>query len=178
MKNWKNSFLKKNSILLIFVLMNISIIAKTSTLVQVQKIENQALYRINPRQQWQKLKEGMALQAGYEIKTLENTRLTISFGKYGVVRVAPKSQLKINLPQSLEQESFDLSLVFGRAWAKITKQLKSSGSRLIVRTRNAAIRIKGTTYEASFEGDQTRIRVFSGKVSVSSAKSARTKFFS
>ena len=168
MKIWTSNLLKGHSFLLIFAVATASIIANTSTLVQVQKIENQALYRKNSHQQWQILIEGMTLKTGYEIKTLEDTRLVISFGKYGVVRVAPQSQLKINPPPSLQQESFDLSLVFGKAWAKIKNQLQSSGSRLILRTRNAAIHIKGTTYEASFEGDQTRVRVFSGQVNVNS----------
>ncbi len=167
MKIWTSNLLKNYSVLLILGLTTASLIAKTPTLVQVQSIENQALYRQASHQQWQNLTEGTTLKAGDEIKTLQDTRLVISFGKYGVVRIAPKSQLKINPPPFIDEEAFELSLVFGKVWAKIKNQLQTSRSRLILKTRNAAIRIKGTTYEASFEDEQTQVRVFTGKVDVS-----------
>ena len=173
MTNWRKSFPKMNKIILLILLTVISgaSFAEVFTTVQVQEVENQALYRQNTNQQWQNLTEGVTLKAGYEIKTLQKTRLVIRFGQYGVVRIAPQSHLKINPSQAVEKQSFEL--VFGRAWAKIKHHLKGSSARLILKTRNVAIRIKGTAYEASFKDGETHVRVFSGQVNVQSQQEQR-----
>ena len=152
--------------LLLFAMFTSETIANTAMQVLVKEIKNNALYRKTAHSQWQELQQGMEIKTGYEIKTLDKTRLILSFGKYGIVRIAPNSQLKINPPRPLQQEKFNLLLVVGKAWANITKRFNTHDSQIVLRTSNAAIRVKGTTYEASFQKNQTQVRVFSGQVNV------------
>ena len=72
----------------------------------------------------------------------------------------------IRRPHWTEQQ-FDLHLVFGKAWAILRKNVRRN-AQLILRTANAKIGVKGTSYEIVANDHQTRVRVFSGKVEVQS----------
>lgn len=139
--------------------------AKATAEIVVSDLIEKALYRKNTNSAWETLNKGQALYPHYEIKTLENTLLTLKLGDGSEVRVAPNSLMRINNPDSTKANQFDLQLIIGKAWAKLRKNVQL-GTKLILHTAQARIDIRGTSYEAIAGDTETQLHVFSGNVAV------------
>lgn len=145
--------------------------AATSAGIEVTHLENNAFFRPNEDSDWFKVRAGLVLYPNYELKTMEQTRLTLTLNDGSEVRVAPNSVLRVNPETDVAQQQFDLQLMLGRAWAKFRKQVKVN-AKLIIRTAQATIDVHGTSYEAIASTDGTQVRVFTGKVAVSNGQTA------
>lgn len=143
--------------------------------ILVKSLYGKAFYRKNDHSDWKKLKSGQVLLPPYEVKTLKNTRLTLTLGNNSIVRVAPDSHLRINSQTKPESEYFNLQLILGKAWAKLKKNVKVT-TRLIIQTAYAQIDIRGTSYELTANDDFSDVYVFSGKVYVSPSKNKQAEF--
>ena len=132
----------------------------------VSYLEDNALFRTGPNAPWAQVVIGQTLYPKYEIKTLPLTRVTLRLADGSEVRIAPNSHLRINPQTDAQVSRFDLQLLLGKAWAKFRKNVKL-GAKLILRTAQAKINVRGTSYETSVAGDETQVRVFHGEVAVS-----------
>lgn len=135
--------------------------------IEVIEVKNEAFFRIKEEGQWQRLQVGQVLFPYNEVKTLANTQVTLQMADASEIRVAPNAYLRINPQTTLSERQFDLNLVFGKAWAILRKNVRRN-TQLILRTANAKIGVKGTSYEIVANDHQTRVRVFSGEVEVHS----------
>lgn len=143
--------------------------------IVVSELENKALFRLNANSDWHNLKKGQVLLPLNEVKTMPQTRLTILLADGSEVRVAPNSHLRINAQTNIQASQYDFQLMLGRVWAKFRKNVKLR-AKLILRTAQAKINVRGTSYEASANGQETQVRVFTGSVAVGENKAVDTAF--
>jgi hypothetical protein len=124
---------------------------------------------------------GAALNEGDRLRTGAASRLELKLKDGSVLRLADKSELKLQSATfgPKEKKHFDAKLFAGRLWAAVTK-LVGTDSTFEVETTNAVAGVRGTRFAAAVEpGGDTTVRVYDGSVLVSNrpiyAKEGHTK---
>jgi len=123
---------------------------------------------------------GAPLSEGDRLRTGAASRLEVKLKDGSVLRLADRSELKLQSAQfgPREKKRFDAKLFAGRLWAAVTK-LVGSDSSFEVETTNAVAGVRGTRFAAAVEGGDTTVRVYDGAVLVSNkpiyAKEGHTK---
>ncbi len=115
------------------------------------------------------LKKGDKLSKDQEVKVAERSRLELKFPDGTVMRLAPKSTLKlsdVSYDASTQGKNVKVNLTVGKLWANV-KKLATADSKVEVKTVNAVAGVRGTVYRVNAEEDQSAmVKVYDGSVYV------------
>ncbi len=118
---------------------------------------------------WKPVRRGRHVDAGSLIKTGDSSRAELTFADGSVVRVGPKSQLKVEgaaFNGKSKEVKVEATLVAGEAWAKVAK-LVGDDSKFQVKTANAVAGVRGTVFRVNVDRDEaTVVKVYNGAVAV------------
>ncbi len=113
---------------------------------------------------WKTASNGMSLNQGDSVKTLESSLAKIIFSE-SVMRLDSSTEVKID---TLNQEHVSVVQALGRTWSRL---LKISGiSNYEVSTPNAIASVRGTGFSVSYDGKKTEVKVAEGTVGVDSTE--------
>ena len=130
-------------------------------------VEGQGEMMTASDQSWQTAKVNSSLKSGDKVRILEEGRMELILDNRSVLRLAPNSSLELKeIERSPQKEHYSFSFSFGKMWSRVTR-LFGVGSSHQVETPTAIAAVQGTAYDLQVDPDQqTRVRVFSGKVQV------------
>lgn len=115
---------------------------------------------------WKPLSKGDTLAENESVKTGVKSRLELTLPDGSKMRFSEGTNFKVDSLMFKEEErSLGIDVLFGKAWAKVTKEKK--GSRFEVKTPNAVAGVRGTVYRVDVNNDTSSlVRVYDGEVAV------------
>jgi len=115
------------------------------------------------------IKKGSVVKKDQEIKVSEKSRLELRFPDGTVMRLAEKTQLKMNAVsynKLTDEKNVKVNLSVGKLWARV-KKLTTPDSTVEVRTSNAVAGVRGTVYRVNVDEDKSAlVKVYDGSVYV------------
>ena len=111
----------------------------------------------------------LVIRPGTHILTGEESSVTIVFADLSTYTLPPNSEVVI---KSFDRKG-NLELIAGKIWANIKKI--ANGESIEVRTNQAVLGIKGTTFVLESNGDSTTLKMIEGSVSFTSLATDATQ---
>lgn len=115
-----------------------------------------------------KVKRGQQIEPGSVVKTGDSSRAELTFPDGSVVRIGPKSELKIegaSFDKKTKAVGVQAELTGGEAWAKVA-QLVGKDAQFQMKTQNAVAGVRGTVFRVSEDEEATLVKVYNGSVAV------------
>lgn len=161
--------MKKYKILLIFFLFLTSAMAKEDQkkVAVILMIKGEAFSK-NDQGEVVKVKKDLWLYEGSILRTKEKSFVKILFHDKSSINLGPDSQIKIT--QFHEEKAAIIDLLRGSIRAKISKDYmkinEKDRSKLLVKTKSAAMGVRGTDFTASYDYKKniTHLQVWEGQV--------------
>jgi len=114
--------------------------------------------------EWLEAKDGLELEEGYFVKTLEASRAKIIFSD-SVMRLDESTEIKLD---NLNPDRISLTQSIGKTW---TRLLKISGiDEYDISTPNGVATVRGTAFSIESNEKETEIKVAEGTVEADSYK--------
>ncbi|MCD6521198.1 type II secretion system protein GspG [Candidatus Calescamantes bacterium] len=138
--------------------------------IKVVEIKGNVVVKFPHSEEWKKLEKGTSIPPGSEIKTEEDSQVTLAYGEFGLTTLIPNSLLIIK--DGKRKNGKNLVSLFarkGKIWSAVKKKFVSE-TEFNVETPNAFTGVRGTTYFVKYVPEQelTRVGVLEGLVGVKS----------
>src|SRR5262249_48206535 len=141
--------------------------AQTRT-AQVSALEGRA-QRLRGTSGRAELRVGASLSQGDTVETQDASRIEIRFSEGSVLRLGPKSKLKLaeaHFAGGPSKRKLNARLFFGRLGAEVTSGIQGD-QKFQVETENAVAGVRGTTFGVDANADKSvLVRVYDGTVAV------------
>ena len=112
---------------------------------------------------------GSVVEVGDTVETRKRTRLEITLRDQSVLRVGPRSRLRLSAAifgRSLDDRRVAARLLVGEVWAKVAKAA-GGDAKFEVQTANAVAVVRGTTFRVDARTDRSVVvKVYAGAVAV------------
>ncbi len=133
---------------------------------KVIMVKGKATMLLPGDRQASKVKRNMRIKADTSIRTADKSFVKIMMDNRSSMVIGPKSKLII--VEFKKKKAGVVSLLTGKLRAKVKKSVSSNNTKLYVRTKTAAMGVRGTEFQAIYNHKNkiTSLVTFSGKVAM------------
>lgn len=139
--------------------------AQAGGFATVEQVIGKAVAKIPGDAEKKPLTKGLSLPAGVVVSTLDRSVVKISFADRSSLTVAPLTNIELSLSSA---EVNMVSLLGGGIRALVSKQVEKPTEKMLVKTKTAALGIRGTEFFLHYDPNRnvTSLFMLEGKVAL------------
>lgn len=159
-------------LLSVVVFMTSGLFAASKPSAQVTFLEGAAKAKMGATGDWKPVKKGAKLFKDHVLKTEKSCRVELTLPDGSVLRVAPKSRVRLKslLHTGKKKDgTMNFKISAGKVWANVSKTIGDE-KKFEITTHNAVAGVRGTVFRVdALASEATVVKVYSGAVAVSNA---------